>query len=656
MNIMGSVCGSICPTKYCMGKCTRQRLDIPINIPGIQAEIARRAHKNGKFFNLIKQPVPTGKRVAVVGAGPSGLSCAACLISRGHKVDVYERNSKPGGDTLYIPKFRFPQELLSYDVDFIKRLGDVEFKMNTNFEKPMESNYDAVCYAIGMQKDVFPPCSGSELCISARQFLTLPKEQLTGKRVAVLGCGAVAIDCASLSIKSGAEIALIIYRRTLSEARLASEERGTIEALGISIIPRTEIKSIEKNGEKISLNTVQVNKGLAPIEGTEQVWAQFDYVVSALGQKSEISGNEEKSPVFVCGQARGVGTSVVCSSASGKNAAKRIHAFLSGNEIPIIENDLKSDFPVFIPNVRPVPIDIEFDGITAPSPFIVASSPFTDSIENCRRLLKEGWGGVVLAIGEPKESGFLKVYHKNPSIPDNYIPSRSLSVVSGDITTLKNEYPNSILSVCISTKLPMFNEILESISQLPISFVQIKIESLDGIQIALSSQEKYLGKMRVEIMPYGLPDHVSKEIIFDGCLNYRDGLRLISQGFKLIEVDPSKYARGHEDIEGLNSGLSISLYQNGYSNLSDFIKSMKQIDIEEPTSERLINALVNPYSCLGCGRCTVCPNDAIDMQPSKWIYNVDPAKCIGCGLCESRCPSMACGLLTKEQAEQKKKH
>ena len=74
MNIMGSVCGSICPTKYCMGKCTRQRLDIPINIPGIQAEIARRAHKNGKFFNLIKQPVPTGKRVAVVGGGRSGLS------------------------------------------------------------------------------------------------------------------------------------------------------------------------------------------------------------------------------------------------------------------------------------------------------------------------------------------------------------------------------------------------------------------------------------------------------------------------------------------------------------------------------------------------------------------------------------------------------
>ena len=655
-NIFGGSCGAICPAKYCMAKCSRQRLDSSINIPGVQAEIVRRAHKRGKFFNLIKKPEPTGKKVAVIGAGPAGLSCAACLISRGHQVKIYDRNEKPGGDTLMIPKFRFPREILDFDINFLKQLGDIEFIMNTNFDKGLENSFDAVCYATGMQKDIIPECNGSEFIMNARNFLNSPTNLIFGKRVAIIGCGAVSIDVASYCIKSGGDIALIFYRRTLAEARLASEERGMMDALGISVIPRIGVIEIKKDeNNKFTLITNQFNKNLEILPNSIQEWPQFDFVVSALGQKSEINPKEINPPLFICGQALNIGAAAVSAAASGKNSAKKIHAFLNGQEIPKIPNEFKSDFDVFLFNCRPASLDVTFNNITTNSPYIVSATPFTDSLINCRKLLKEGWGGVVLGIGQPKTNNFHIIYPRNKSLPIHYEPTRNINLVISDIKILKSEFPNSILAVSISPSLPTFKEDLELLNELNLSFIQINVQSKNEIEESLIYKSKY---SNIIICATNLNEKVCLEndnkIAVEGCLNYRDAMKLISKGTVLIQIDPAQYARGHDDIDVLNSGLSISIYQSGYNSLQEWIKAKIQIDIEDLTENMLINHLTSPYSCIGCGRCTVCPNDAIDLQPSKWIYDVDPDKCIGCGLCVSRCPTKACSLISREEAKKRK--
>ena len=126
-----------------------------INIPGVQAEIVRRAFEKGnsKFLSYIPHSQPTGKKVAIVGAGPAGLSCAAFLGIRGHSVTIFEKESYAGGDLVYIPKSRFNKGQIDCDVKFVLSCGDIEIKYNTEFKEEMESSFDATCYCIGMSNE-----------------------------------------------------------------------------------------------------------------------------------------------------------------------------------------------------------------------------------------------------------------------------------------------------------------------------------------------------------------------------------------------------------------------------------------------------------------------------------------------------------------------
>ena len=644
-----------------------------INIPGVQAEIVRRAFEKNKaeFLKyIVKSEKKTGKKVAIVGAGPSGLSCAAVLGTRGHDVTVFEKSDKPGGDLIYIPKSRFTKQQIDNDVKFVESCGDVKIKYNTAFTKDMEDGFDAVCYCIGMRIDNKLNVPGDEKSISGRKFLLKNPEEIKDKNVMIIGCGAVAIDCAVFALKNGAASAQILYRRTLNEAPLSTDERGLIDAFGLSIVQRTILQSIDGKDGKLILNTIRVDKNLNQINESEQKWNEIDFCVSAIGHSSDLNGDV----IFSAGESNGKAMSAVQACASGKNAGYRIDAYLSGKEIPENKNDMVSSVPVFEPNMRPADISINVFGKKLASPLIAAASPITDNINSARILLKYGWGGLVIKVSsDPKycvsyQKKSDEIYFKGEQTAENI---KDISI------SLHEEFPNCLLIGLLDTDSPTFEQDLQTLELSKLDAIQIKgnkpfnitskIPIINTVKYGTSSSEFSVVELRRNFTPNVYSDEKSKVpikkemyqkgyAVCGGISNDSDALYYLKNGALFVEVDPSQLERGGQEIEILNAMMSYFISVEGYSSLEDYIQDSKSFDIEDLQTERLVCKLTNPYVCIGCGRCTTCPNNAIDLEPAKWKYDVDLEKCVGCGFCVSRCPTGAISLVPKSEALKKSGH
>lgn len=637
---LGSVCGVICPVNHCMSRCSRQKLDTSINIPALQAEIIRRACKEGRFRELIKKGKPTGKTVAIVGGGPAGLSAATCLASRGHKVIVFEKNSEVGGDVQLIPKYRFPSDVLDMDLELLRIVGDSEVRLNSSFDKSMEKDYDAVIYAIGSQNITKMSCPGANLAITPNEFFHLTENDIKDKSVVINGCGGVAVDVANVAAKAGAKFVTIFYRRSLDQAPLSPEERGAMTCLGVSVVPRVSVEKLEKdkNG-KIVIHCSQLDSNLTPIKDSELIWKDVDIVVPALGQRSTIKEGTENNKIFVAGQARGKNTTAVQASASGKNAAMRCHAFLMGEPNPAIENDLISNFNAFEYEHRPCDISASLDGKkVVSSPFIAGASPFTENLTACKKYLDKGWGGLVIGVGS-STSG-LRTYKKGK--PHAFNPHLNASQALDIIKQLRKEYPKSILAAQIRADSDEFDEDFGKLSP-HCDFVEIKCESADDYDVA-----KRFGKNSVIVL-HGTSNHKS---IAYGVKNKKEALKAFSTGHIFCVIEPYEIKRTGQGIEHLNTQVSFAMWRAGFKNTKEWVDANKEFDIEAIGEEPLVNHLVNPSSCIMCGKCTVCPTDAITIVPSRFVYKVDADKCTGCGLCETVCPTDAIALVSREKAKQ----
>ncbi|HAN05102.1 MAG TPA: dihydropyrimidine dehydrogenase, partial [Elusimicrobia bacterium] len=123
-NTFGGVCGAVCPDWFCVKACSRKLFDNPIQIPAVQAAVVQRAKELG-VMPKFKKAKPNGKKVAVIGAGPAGLSAAGTLAQLGYKVDVFEKDKRAGGACNLIPDARFPKEVLKTEIEWVKGLGDI---------------------------------------------------------------------------------------------------------------------------------------------------------------------------------------------------------------------------------------------------------------------------------------------------------------------------------------------------------------------------------------------------------------------------------------------------------------------------------------------------------------------------------------------------
>ena len=254
-NALPAVCGRVCPQEVqCEGLCILGKKGEPVAIGNLERFCADYERENGSG-ELPPKAAPTGKKVAVVGSGPSGLTVAGDMIVKGHDVTIFEAFHKPGGVLVYgIPEFRLPKDIVAQEVNFLERLGvkvvcNAVVGKTVSLEELFEEGFDAIYIGVGAGLPRFMNIPGENLVgiLSANEYLTranlmkaykypevdtpIPK----GRNVTVLGAGNVAMDAARTAMRLGAESVKIVYRRSREEMPARQAEIHHAEEEGIEL-------------------------------------------------------------------------------------------------------------------------------------------------------------------------------------------------------------------------------------------------------------------------------------------------------------------------------------------------------------------------------------------------------------------------------------
>ena len=360
-NPFPTACALVCEHP-CEERCRRAMVDASLNIRGIKKYIV-----DTVAADTVETPQPlpaTGKRVAVVGAGPSGLTCAYFLALMGHEVVVYEARKKLGGMMRYgIPAYRFPRERLDEDIRAILGAGSIEVKTECAVDAAEMAKltgwYDAVYVAIGAQggKTLALEGADAEGVMSAVDLLGMIGDgehpDFTGKKVVVIGGGNVAMDCARTSVRLGAESVTVAYRRRLEDmtALPAEVESAIAEGVEMMCLQAPERIEVGADGQATALvcqpqRIGAVKRGRpAPVAADKpELRLEADIVLVAVGQAIESAPFEEygmeadrtyfvadqylramgQEGVFVGGDCQWGPKTVIMAIAAGKTAAANI--------------------------------------------------------------------------------------------------------------------------------------------------------------------------------------------------------------------------------------------------------------------------------------------------------------------------------------------
>jgi glutamate synthase (NADPH/NADH) small chain len=314
-NSLPAICGRVCPQEtQCEIVCNlRKATGVPVGIGNLERFISDFERREGKVF-LPEIPAATGKRVAVIGAGPAGLTVAGELAKKGHRVTIFEALHIAGGVLIYgIPEFRLPKAILKAEVDYLQKLG-VELRMSfvvgktATLEDLKKDRFDAFFIGTGAGLPNFMRIPGENLVgvYSANEYLTrvnlmrayefpfYDTPVVRGKRAAVIGGGNVAMDSVRTAKRLGAELAAIIYRRSRQEMPAREEEVKHAEQEGIEFhLLTTPLRYIgDEQGRVKAMECLRMELGEpdasgrrkpVPIPGSEFI-TEVDLVVVAIGQ------------------------------------------------------------------------------------------------------------------------------------------------------------------------------------------------------------------------------------------------------------------------------------------------------------------------------------------------------------------------------------
>ena len=357
--VLPAICGRICPhEKQCEGNCIRGIKGEPVSIGAMEAYIGDLSIENNYELSIEVDERAKDKSVAVIGSGPAGLTCAAFLARKGVKVTIYEKHDKLGGLLTHgIPEFRLPREVVEKTIEKILDLG-VEVKLNQELGRDfaiedLAQKYDAVFVAIGANIPAKMNVEGEGLegVYGGNYLLEYNKHpNYTGKKVAIIGGGNVAMDSARTIKKLGASEVYVIYRRAEEQMPAEKKEIADAKKEGIEFLFQTNIVKIlgKEKVEKLEcIKTELVKKEgenrLSPvnIEGSNFI-LDMDYVVMATGSKPEnniiekfekneygyikIDENMQTSinKVFAGGDIVGQKATVAWAARSGRDAAEKI--------------------------------------------------------------------------------------------------------------------------------------------------------------------------------------------------------------------------------------------------------------------------------------------------------------------------------------------
>jgi len=380
-NSLPAVSGRVCPYEgQCEGMCTLKKIGEPVAIGRLERFIAD--YEREKGVKPPKKPKSTGKKVAVVGSGPAGLTCAGDLSKMGHGVTVFEALHAPGGVLMYgIPEFRLPKKIVNSEVDYIKKLGvEVRYDMvvgKTITVDELFEEYDAVFIGTGagLPKWLRIPGENLDGVYSANEFLTrvnmmgayrFPEYDTPvkiGKIVATFGAGNVAMDCARTSLRLGAEKSYIVYRRSDIEMPARDEEIEHAKEEGVIFKLLTnpvkfigDDKGILKQVECIKMKLGEPDdsgrRRPIPIPGSEEK-INIDTALVAIGQSpnplipqtvkglkmgkwgnidTDDSGRTSISGLFAGGDIATGAATVILAMGAGKRAARAIDEYVKSKK------------------------------------------------------------------------------------------------------------------------------------------------------------------------------------------------------------------------------------------------------------------------------------------------------------------------------------
>jgi glutamate synthase (NADPH/NADH) small chain len=381
MNALPAVCGRVCPQEIqCEGQCIVGKKGQPVAIGNLERFCADYEREHGTGELPPKQP-STGKKVAVVGSGPSGLTVAGDLIVKGHDVTIFEAFHKPGGVLVYgIPEFRLPKAIVAQEVNFLARLG-VKVECNAvvgrtvSLDELFAEGYEAIYVGVGAGLPKFMNLPGENFVgiLSANEYLTRANLMKAyqfpdvdtpiplGKNVVVLGAGNVAMDSARTAMRLGAETVKIVYRRSRDEmpARKAEIHHAEEEGIEMCLLTnptrylgnekgrltgmeclRMELGEPDASGRRrpiaikgseylvdCDLCIVAVGSGANPLltsETTDMQLNKWGYIVTDTA-----TGKTTKKGVWAGGDIVTGAATVILAMGAGRQAANSIHNYLT---------------------------------------------------------------------------------------------------------------------------------------------------------------------------------------------------------------------------------------------------------------------------------------------------------------------------------------
>ena len=438
-NPLGGTCARVCPVEsLCEGACVRGPIDRPIAIGALQ-RVAVDAYRDADRPFFVPGP-PTGRRVAIVGAGPAGLACAAELRKAGIEATIFEARPRAGGLCAYgIVPWRHAREATAHEVAEVERAG-AAIRLGTRVGEQVTAaellaGFDAVFLAVGLGRGrrLGVPGEGLDGVIDA---LALLEPVVTGEpggielgtQVGVIGGGSTALDAAAAAVQLGAEEVTVFYRRSEAEAPAYPHAIALARDLGVrfqwlaapvevlgedgrvvgATFDRMQLGAPDKSGRpaphrvpgarfSVTLDAVVVATGQ---EAVERLVDEFS--VGARGGRVAVdpaTGRTDNPRVWAGGDLVNGGREVVNAVQEGKLAAASIAAALGVAVAParlVIS-------PVQAPDRAPgISLATELAGIRSPNPFWLASAPPTNTGEMVARAFEAGWGGAVWkTVGEP---------------------------------------------------------------------------------------------------------------------------------------------------------------------------------------------------------------------------------------------------------------
>jgi glutamate synthase (NADPH/NADH) small chain len=383
-NNLPAICGRVCPQEnQCEKRCVLGKKYQPVAIGGLERFVADWEMKHSADTRPVVLP-PSGKKVAIIGSGPAGLTAAADLARLGHQVTIFEALHTAGGVLVYgIPEFRLPKTIVEKEINGIRQLG-VEIKTNMvigkihTVDELLADGFDAVFVGTGAGLPYFMNIPGENLngVYSANEFLTrinlmkayLFPEYLTpirlGKKVAVVGAGNVAMDSARTALRLGAQECYIVYRRSdqemparreeiehareegvqfkllTSPVEIIGDEKGWVRSM---VCQRFELGEPDASGRRrpiaipgseyeIEIDTVIMAIGQGPNPLIGQTTADLELNRNGNIVADESTGQTSKPGVFAGGDIVTGAATVIQAMGAGKKAAQAIHKFLQGVE------------------------------------------------------------------------------------------------------------------------------------------------------------------------------------------------------------------------------------------------------------------------------------------------------------------------------------